>query len=61
MKEKMTTEGQPCRKCNHPITRKIPKRTKLKPGQKYYFNAYMFCENCKEMYMLESEKVMTGQ
>ena len=56
MKIKITKEFQPCRKCNTPVIRKIPKN-KHKDGQKYYFKAYLICPKCGVMYMLENEKV----
>lgn len=53
--EKITREGQPCRKCGTPVVKKTPKR-KRKPGQQYYFEYYLSCPNCGAMYLLEDAK-----
>jgi len=48
--------GDRCRKCNTPIIKKIPKRKKMKEGQDYYYDYYLFCPNCKAMYMVDEAK-----
>ncbi len=57
MEVKIIKEGQECRKCGTPVVKRIPTRKKLKKGQKYFFNWYLFCEKCKIFYMVESERV----
>jgi ribonuclease HI len=52
---KITKEGQPCRKCSTPVVKRIPKR-KRKPNQHYYYEYYLYCPECKTMYMVESAK-----
>lgn len=52
---KITSEGQPCRKCSTPVIKKIP-RKKLKHSQSYYFEYYLFCPACHTMYMMEEAK-----
>jgi len=53
--ERVTQEGQPCRKCATPVVKKIPKKTH-KPGQKYYFAYYFYCPRCRTMYMVDEAK-----
>jgi ribonuclease HI len=52
---KITQEGQLCRNCSTPVVKKVPKR-KLKPGQKHYYDYYLYCEGCETMYMVEEAK-----
>jgi len=52
----ISQEGQPCRKCQTPVVKKIP-RKKRKPNQTYYYKYYMFCPGCQTMYMVEDAKV----
>lgn len=52
---KITQDGQPCRKCGVPVEKRIPK-TKLKPGQEYFYEHYFYCRGCGTMYMDESAK-----
>lgn len=54
---KMVSEGQPCRKCGTPIVKRRPKKKTLKPNQTYYFEWYLYCPECKAMYMVEEAKV----
>lgn len=49
-------EGDNCRKCNNPVIKKVPKKKKTKPNQKYYYEYYLFCPSCKTMYMVENGK-----
>lgn len=55
-KTKITQVGDQCRDCNTPVEKRIPKHKKLKPEQSYYFEWYLYCINCKKMYMVESAK-----
>ena len=52
---KITTVGQPCKKCRSPVIKKRPKR-KLKSDQKFYFEYYLICPSCNTIYMVESAK-----
>ncbi len=53
---KITTEGQPCRKCGTPVVKRTPKRKKRKKGQEYYFEYYFNCPDCGNNYMVEAAK-----
>ncbi|SFW64257.1 ribonuclease HI [Cellulophaga fucicola] len=56
-KIKVNKEGDPCRKCNEPVVKKMRnKKTKIKPSQTYYFEYTLFCNSCKTIYMLEEAK-----
>jgi len=55
-KPKITKQGQPCRKCGNPVVRRKG-GNRIKPGQKYYFKFYLYCERCKTTYLLNSEKI----
>ena len=52
---KITQEGQSCRKCSTPVVKKVPRR-KQKPAQTYYYEYYLYCPNCRTMYMVEEAK-----
>lgn len=54
--QKMEKEGDLCRKCNTPITKKRPKKRRKLKNQNYYYEYYLFCPNCKAMYMVEDAK-----
>lgn len=53
---KIKKDGDLCRKCNTPVIQKTPSRKKIKKNQSYYFEYYMFCPNCKTMYMVEEAR-----
>jgi ribonuclease HI len=53
---KITQIGQDCRKCGTPVIKKTPTRKKIKKRQAYYFEYYLYCPNCRTMYMLEEAK-----
>jgi len=55
-KNKITNEGDNCRKCNTPVIKKLPKNKALKPNQSYFYEFYLMCPNCKAMYMVEEAK-----
>jgi len=55
-KVKIKEEGQPCRKCNTPVVKRVPKKKKTKPNQTYYYAWYLHCPGCKCMYMLDEAK-----
>jgi len=50
--------GEPCRKCGTPLVKAKPQRKKLKVTQTYYFEWYLHCPGCDEMYMVEEAKRM---
>lgn len=45
-----------CIECLGKLEKKIPKRTKFKKNQTYYFEYYFFCSRCNLMYMVEEAK-----
>ena len=55
-KIKHTESGEPCRKCGTPLVKQTPKRKKQKPGQSYYYEWYLYCTECKAMYMVEAAR-----
>ncbi len=55
-KKKIVKVGDLCRKCNTPVEKEIPKRKKMKQNQSYFFEYYMRCPSCKQMYMVEDAK-----
>ena len=59
--QKIEKEGDACRKCERSVVKKSPKKRKLKPGQNYYYEYYLFCPNCKTMYMVEAAKRTIAQ
>lgn len=54
-KIKHKQEGEPCRKCQTPLIKRSPKK-KPKPRQTYYYEWYLYCPNCRSMYMVEEAK-----
>lgn len=56
MKQKITREGQPCRKCGVSVIRQEHKELKFKPGQWYYFEWWFRCPKCGTFYMVEAAK-----
>ncbi len=55
-KAKITREGQPCRKCQTPVIKRSPKKKSTKANQSYYYAWYLYCPQCKAMYMVEEAK-----
>ena len=53
---KITKAGQACRKCNTPVTRRVPAR-QLKQGQKYYYLYYYACPKCETVYFVDEARV----
>ncbi|WP_458625995.1 ribonuclease HI [Winogradskyella sp. PC D3.3] len=49
-------EGDLCRKCQTPTVKKVPKKRKFNKNKSYYFEYYLYCNNCKAMYMVEEAK-----
>ncbi|WP_218849766.1 ribonuclease HI [Winogradskyella vidalii] len=54
--QKIQKEGDLCRKCNTPTVKKIPKKRKMKPNKSFYYEYYLYCPNCRAMYMVEAAK-----
>lgn len=52
---KITREGQPCRKCATPVVRQRP-RSRSKTGHAFYYEYYLYCPNCRTMYLVEEAK-----
>jgi len=55
LKVKISSEGQPCRKCGTPVIKKIPHRNR-KSHKTYYFEYYFCCTNCDTSYWVEEAK-----
>jgi len=55
-KTKITQEGQPCRKCQTPVVKRSPKKKGAKASQSYYYEWYLYCPNCRTMYMVDEAK-----
>lgn len=55
-KIKIEKEGDPCRQCGTGVVLKRPKKRKIKENQSYYFEWYLYCPNCRSMYMVEEAK-----
>ena len=53
---KILQEGDLCRKCNTPVIKKHPKQKEKKENQSYYYEYYLFCPQCKNMYMVDEAK-----
>lgn len=54
--QKIEKVGDLCRKCNTAVIKKTPNKRKIKPGQNFYYEFYLYCPNCKAMYMVEDAK-----
>lgn len=54
--EKVTTAGDPCRKCGVNVLQKPTKKKAAKPGQIYYYEYILLCPGCKTMYLTEEAK-----
>jgi ribonuclease HI len=52
-REKVTEEGQPCRKCGTPVEKRVPKK---KGKGAYYYAWYLCCPGCGTMYMVDAAK-----
>lgn len=53
---KIKNVGDLCRKCQTPVEKRIPKNKKIKKDQVYYFEYYLYCPKCQEMYLVEEAK-----
>jgi ribonuclease HI len=54
--QKMEKVGDLCRKCQTPLVKKNPKKRRKLKNQNYYYEYYLFCPNCKAMYMVADAK-----
>ena len=52
----ITKPGQPCTKCQTPVEKRKTKQKRIRPDQTYYFDWYLYCQNCKTLYMVEEAK-----
>jgi ribonuclease HI len=52
-KEKITEEGQACRKCGAAVEKRFPKK---KGKGAYYYEWYLICPKCGTMYMVDEAK-----
>jgi ribonuclease HI len=55
-KLKVEKEGDACRKCGTSVIKKATKRKVPKPGQTYYYEYFLLCPVCKNIYLLEDAK-----
>jgi ribonuclease HI len=55
-KNKVSEEGDSCRKCGNSVVKKPTKKKAVKPGQTYYYEYFLLCPSCKTMYLLEEAK-----
>lgn len=55
-KIKILKEGDFCRNCGVPVIKKSPSKRKIKPNQEYYYEYYLYCPSCKNMYMIDEAK-----
>jgi ribonuclease HI len=53
---KVKKEGDPCRKCETAVIVTKPKKRKIKENQSYYFEWYLQCPNCRNIYHVEEAK-----
>lgn len=47
-------EGEPCRKCSTPLIKRTPKKRKRR--ETYYYEWYLFCPQCRCIYMVQEAK-----
>jgi 5-methylcytosine-specific restriction endonuclease McrA len=57
-KVKITYEGQPCRKCQTPVVKKSHDGP-TNPKAKYWFRYCFYCPECKTIYVVPSERVVS--
>ncbi len=53
---KISKDWDICWKCNTPVVKTIPKKKKLKPEQKFYYEYFFNCPWCKTNYMVPEGK-----
>jgi len=59
MKIKVNETGDLCRHCGTPVEFRESKFNRGKLNKPYFYNAYLKCNSCNAMYMLEEYKVIT--
>jgi ribonuclease HI len=55
-KNKVTVEGDACKKCGTAVFKKPTKKKEAKPGQNYYYEYILLCPSCKTMYLSDDAK-----
>jgi ribonuclease HI len=55
-KLKITEVGQPCRKCGTPVVKQFPRKADTTTKQ-FTYAYYLWCPNCRAMYMQEAAKI----
>lgn len=55
-KFRIENEGDLCRKCGIEVVKKQTKKKEPKFGQTYYYEYFLFCPNCKTIYLVEDAK-----
>jgi ribonuclease HI len=58
-KLKITAVGQPCRKCGTPVVKQFPRKADS-GGKQFTYAYYLWCPNCRAMYMQEEAKIYPG-
>lgn len=56
-RDKMKSEGQPCRNCGTAVVKRNPKKRAVKEGQAFTYSWYLYCPGCRNMYMVDEAKV----
>ncbi len=52
--QKITQEGQPCRKCSTPVVKHIRRKDKpVKASKSYYYEYFFICPTCRTYYYVE--------
>lgn len=55
-KNKVTVEGDACKKCGAGVLKKTTKKKEAKPEQTYYYEYILLCPTCKTMYLSDDAK-----
>lgn len=53
---KVKSEGDICKKCRVKVIKKETKKKNIKDTQTYYYEYYLFCPQCKTIYMVDEAK-----
>lgn len=54
-RKKITEEGQPCRRCETPVIKRV-QSPKARKGRKFYFAYYFYCPKCKAVFLIDEAK-----
>ena len=60
-RNKIEKEGDTCRNCGTEVIIKRPEKRKIKENQSYYFEWYLYCPRCRNLYMVEEAKRMVDK